>query len=511
MRFAAVSLISLFVASAVMAQLAPGAVIPSGEAFPIVADFDGDGLDDLVQGRNVVLNAGGSFDEVRDLALPADEKVVGALDVNGDRVLDLLTVTRTVHAPPDGSSNATGQEPVYRMYIGDASRHYATGIHISTGPRPYVADVDGDAKDDLVILAQVRPDGRIAVATEATVLRSRGDGTFERLAPFRIPTDPQILPDHRILSGDLNHDRIPDFVIRCTNDLVVLRGLGGGKFAVERRYIPVNSKFGAWSTVLGDVDGDSHPDVVTVGLRSIRVLFGDGRGNFPRSTTAAVAKVRDIAGLPGGLAEVLNVENMNQPRNLAAGHFTREDRVQIAAGTVEGDIVVFSYEQGALREVSRTATELWAPDLRTGSFRADAGTDLYAIGTLIWGVQPPRLFHGAPEAAASLAERAPARRRATRSSTATTSLRVEISGSCVAAATERWTFRREGIFGVAQHGQTTVEAVFDGPEIYYRLSAPYAAAPVQGVLTQTGGSYSGTAELQTSCGWSTITVTAQVD
>ena len=506
MRLAAVSLLSLSLASAVLAQLTPGAIIPAGDPFPIVADFNGDGLDDLVQERNVIISDGSSFRAPQDLGLPEGERVVGALDVNGDRILDLLTESRSGMAlPPHLDQNPIGEQPVYRMYIGDAARHYVQAIEISVGPRPYIADVDGDAKDDFMIIAD----------TEATVLRSRGDGTFDRLAPFRIPKDPQIVPDHRILTGDLNHDGFPDLVMRCVNDLVVLRGLGGGKFAVETRYLPFNTKFGVWSTRLGDVNGDSHDDVIIVGKRSIRVLFGNGRGNFPRSATANIAKTHDIVGLPAGLAELLKVDDMNQPRNLAIGHFTRSDRAQIAAGTVEGDLVIFSYEQNALREVARTTTEFWGLDIRTGSFRANAGTGVYVVGALIWGDIYPRprvFFNGStPVAVAETPEPSSGRRRAAGKSASDTSLRVQVSGNCINSEAELWSFTRDGVFGVAQQGQTKVEAVFDGAEIYYRLSAPYATQSVQGVLTRADGLYRGTAEVLTSCGWSTMTVTARAD
>src|SRR6267142_1891113 len=81
----------------------------------------------------------------------------------------------------------------------------------------------------------VRTNG-FPTATDVTVLRSRGDGTFDTLETFRIAASPQIVPDHRVLSGDLNHDGLPDLVIRCAQDLVILLGTGGGKFAVKTLY-----------------------------------------------------------------------------------------------------------------------------------------------------------------------------------------------------------------------------------------------------------------------------------
>jgi hypothetical protein len=513
MRILATSILTGLMASVVMAQLTPGVVVRSGEPFPIVADFNGDGLDDLVQERTVILNNAGDLSEQRDLGLPNSERVVGVLDVNGDRIPDLLTLSSTSAAPPPTvDSSVSGQWPRYRLYIANASRKYSKAIDVSTGAHPYVVDADGDGKDDFLLLNEVR-EGVRAVATEVTVLRSGGDGTFERLAPFRIPPAAQIDPEYRALSADLDHDGRPDVVIRCTHDLVVLHGTGGGNFTVEDRYLPMNMEFGWWSTRLADVDGDSNPDVILAGFRNIRVLFGDGRGNFTRMTKATIAKLHD-ANLPAGLPD-LGLDRMNQPRNLAVGHFTRGDQMQIAAGMGEGDIVVFSYERGQLKETARTATDFWLLDIRPGHFRTSTVSDVYAMGTLIWGdVYPrPRVFQGvAGITTADTSARATGRSRVSHATAPEISLQAQLRGDCIDAATERWKFARSGMFGSAQQGSTTVEALFDGSQIYARLSAAYSKEPIETLLSLTpDGSYSGAADVLTSCGWSVMTITAKAD
>lgn len=52
-----------------------------------------------------------------------------------------------------------------------------------------------------------------------------------------------------------------------------------------------------------------------------------------------------------------------------------------AAGTGAGDLVVLSYENGALREVARTLTELWLPTVKAGSFRTPGVSDMPATTT----------------------------------------------------------------------------------------------------------------------------------
>ena len=57
----------------------------------------------------------------------------------------------------------------------------------------------------------------------------------------------------------------------------------------------------------------------------------------------------------------------------------------------------------------------------------------------------------------------------------------------------------------------TIEALFDAPAIYFRLSAPYTTEVVRGELTEHDGTYSGTADVLTACGWKTMTLTAKME
>jgi VCBS repeat protein len=510
MRVAAVSVLTLLVASVAMAQVTPGVVVRSGQPFPIVADFNGDGLDDLIQERNVILN-NGTLEVQHDLGLPDGERVVAVLDINGDHKLELITMTSQLMLPPS-LGEGTHAEPGYRLYISDSQYNYGSGIDIASGPPPLVADVDADGKDDIILVRDVF-EGPRAVAADVTILRSRGDGTFDRLPAIRTAPDPQIYPDFRVPIADMNRDGIPDLVFRCPQDLVVLLGLGGGKFAVEDHYLPQEPDYGTQSMRLADVDGDGNVDVILPGFRAVRVLFGDGRGNFARSTIARAARQHDIIGFPAGVP--VDLDHVNQPRDLAVGNFTQGDRVQIAGAMSEGDIVIFAWDRGSLNEVARTRTEFWLPTIRSGNFRSGGGTDLYAMGTAIWGdMYPrPRVFNGGESVtiAGAAPVRQPSRRRALRPAVAQLSMQVQISGDCIDARAERWLFEREGIFGLAETSNEKVEVLFDAPLLYFRLSAPFAQGPVFGVLTESNGTYSGTAGVMTACGWKTMSITSTMN
>ena len=503
-----------FFSLAANAQLTPGFVVQSGEPFPDIADFNGDGLDDLIQERNVILNTGGAFTVIRDLGLPEGERVIAVLDVNGDHIPDLLTEVRGMVLPP--SIGGGGGGSTYRLYIGNAARTYANPILLTSGAAPLIADVDGDGKDDILLMKDIRPDGFQTIGTDVTILRSLGDGTFETLPTFRVPPDPQYFDTQRVMTGDLNHDGKIDLVFRCPEDIAIAHGLGGGRFAVESHYMPENMQYGWWSNRLADIDGDGNLDIVLAGFRIVRVLFGDGRGNFPRMAVGTIPQLHPTS-VPAPFAELLKPDQLNQPRNIAIGHFTRTDRIQIAAGMSEGDIVTLSWQDGALKEDSRVGTDFWAVAIRPGTFHTNGLNDIYAMGTLIWGdIYPrPRVFDGtAGTATATTQEVIRTRHRVFGAGTNTveTQMNITMSGDCFDTFTARWTFPRNGFFGDARRENSLMEAVFDGPNIYYRLHAPFSNYPMTGTLTLNDGVYSGTTNFVPLCGGlHTLTITATME
>ena len=123
MKLTAVCVLTVALAAPLSAQIRPGFIVQAGAPFPIVADFNGDGLDDLVQEHNILINNGSALSESRSLELSSEERVVGVADVNGDHVLDLVTEERGAMVPPSVDPNARPGSPLYRLYILDESRN----------------------------------------------------------------------------------------------------------------------------------------------------------------------------------------------------------------------------------------------------------------------------------------------------------------------------------------------------------------------------------------------------
>jgi hypothetical protein len=493
------------------AELTIAATVPDKRALSRPADVNGDGLTDLIQERDAILNRGGGSFAVRPLGLAEDDFAVDWLDANGDGLADILA--------RDAKSNGPGGAPskrTYRVYIAGRNGSYGQGVAVPANDAvPYIAEVNGDANEDLVLLRPLFA-GNQSIGTEVQVLISRGDGTFAPRTPFRIGHDPQISMTNRLAAGDVDRDGRRDLVIRTVQELTVLRGTGNGDFAVEARYLPADP-FGLLATSLGDIDGDGNLDVVLAGQRTIRVFFGDGAGRFPRLATAAIQKVREpvypswlvIVAPPGGTPPILP-DTAGQPRTLALGEFVTKGRTEIAAPAGEGDVVVFGWERGALREVARVQTELLLPDVFAGAFLGAGRNDLYVTWTFGYQAERPfpRILAAEPAAAGPPEPRALRTRAIRGSGSGPLVFDVEATAGCVTTR-DTWTLSRDGVFGADRGGNRSVETVVEGGLLAFRITgAPWAMRPVTGALSANGLRYEGVVDVDTSCGWQLVTFVA---
>jgi hypothetical protein len=137
------------------------------------------------------------------------------------------------------------------------------------------------------------------------VLLGNGDGSFRAAGTYPIG----VLSEN-IRYADLNADRKGDLVILNAlvgNDASILHGLGGGRFAPERRIhiggpnsvepLGIRTVDGSEGQQLADFNRDGHLDlVVTQMISSTLIVFeGDGRGHF------ALTGQQHITGFPEDL------------------------------------------------------------------------------------------------------------------------------------------------------------------------------------------------------------------
>jgi len=142
-------------------------------------------------------------------------------------------------------------------------RSYRTG----SGPVSVaIGDLNGDGRPD-VVTANL-------YANSTSVLRNRGDGTFQPRRDYRAGGDPR-----SVAIADLNRDGKPDLVSvnADANTVSVLLNSSDRSFQPRRDYATV----GPVSVAIGDLNGDGRLDVVTANrTASISVLLNRGNGRL---------------------------------------------------------------------------------------------------------------------------------------------------------------------------------------------------------------------------------------
>lgn len=211
-------------------------------------DLDGDGVADLLVGQPATMSllrfdglAGGSF--AAPVAVPVGLRAssLQLVDLDGDARLDLVL-----------QSNPDGQLVVARG-LGDGT--FQTTWQLALGAQsfaPTVHDVDGDGSFDLVLHS--------ALASGAQVQLGQGDGTFVPGAVIGVVAP--IATSFADVDGDGRDDALvvaasylPGGLVE--NVLHVERGLGQGLFTNLGRFAATQP------AVLGDFDGNGLADLAT--------------------------------------------------------------------------------------------------------------------------------------------------------------------------------------------------------------------------------------------------------
>lgn len=326
----------------------------------VAADFNHDGITDLAVSTNdaastthyvsVLLGKGdGTFQPPVNYAVGVAPFVVIAVDVNADGKPDLIT------------SNAF--DNTLSVLIGNGDGTFQKPVSYPAGPDPYAvaaADFNRDGRIDLVTVNRSR--GTVSI------LFGNGTGGFGSpltsniVSPAHVSVDPIY-----VAVGDFNGDGKPDLAVTNFNGdrVMVLAGNGDGTFTTTFEYWT-----GASSTpyrlAVGDLDGDSHQDLVVglPGTARLAVLHGNGDATF--ATPAYYG-----AGKPSGIA-VGDLDGDGHA-DVAVSNSTDLGTVSIYHGNGDGTLLdagIFAIPRYPLSMVLGNFNGDNAPDIATtdGSF-----------------------------------------------------------------------------------------------------------------------------------------------
>src|ERR1700733_12337757 len=226
-----------------------------------VADFNGDGKIDLalVSGNSIIVSLGngdGTFST--GLPYPVNDTQVDYVaigDFNGDHILDIATAGATGVWLLTGKGGGGFNSPVLIASL-------SGGQDIAT------ADFNEDGKQDLAVTLPFSG----ATGNGFAVLLGNGNGTFQTPQMFSTPLRPLA-----IAVGSLTKGGPPSIVVNATytSNAYLYFGNGKGGFSGPR---VVNLPNGGVSSVLiGDVNGDGLPDLVS---DTGYVAYGLGSGYF---------------------------------------------------------------------------------------------------------------------------------------------------------------------------------------------------------------------------------------
>jgi Bacterial Ig-like domain (group 3)/FG-GAP-like repeat len=295
-----------------------------------IADFNQDGFPDaaLPNGQVFLGNGDGTLKAPADFQTVVHAVVAAAVDVNGDGIPDLVTVssgapcgqndfgtTGVSLGKGDGTFQPVGvvdsggcSYPAF-LAIGDLNNDGAADIAVLTGssgvftstPELSVlvnkgngtfpgAELSVSGGSGGVTLADFNHDGNADVAlADGSVYLGNGDGTLN----FKASAS---LAGVAIATGDFNHDGIPDLAaaVECSpagcssgGQLLIALGNGDGTFHVPT--VLPSGGFYAESLVVADFNSDGNLDIAIVNNcrdtscstgGSVSIYLGNGRGTF---------------------------------------------------------------------------------------------------------------------------------------------------------------------------------------------------------------------------------------
>jgi hypothetical protein len=241
---------------------------------------------------------------------------VAVADTNGDGKLDIVTG----NDPGDGGTY--GQRASISVFLGNGdgtfsgSQPFEWGFGVSRPESITVSDVNGDGRPDVILAGY---GGGVDVAIQGS--SAHYPWIVQSIALNDVGLNVTGSP-YYIAVGDVNGDTKPDIVMAGGTHVDVLLNTGSGAFGAAQ---PYDAAGAVLSVAVGDVNGDGHLDIVTANgdwsnySRSVSVLQGHGDGTF------GTAHVYPVGG---------------NPNSIALGDFNNDGKLDIVTTGTEVDVLL---------------------------------------------------------------------------------------------------------------------------------------------------------------------------
>ncbi|SPE23836.1 conserved exported hypothetical protein [Acidobacteriia bacterium SbA2] len=332
----------------------------------VAGDFDGDGKLDIALGGLfevfVYLGNGDGTFGTSGFPVPNNTGAFAllAIDINGDKKLDLITVERN-----GLDANTTFTVAINNTKTKGNPSFVYPGFHYAAGYQPSaigLADFNHDGKLDAVVTNQG--------SNTASVLLGNGKGSF----------DPQVTTvtggrqPYYMTSADFNHDKKLDLAISNAsggttgNGLVtVLQGKGNGTFTATQYQVGNQSR----GIVADDLNGDGFADLAVVNYsdNTVSVMINDKTGKFPTTSPT----------YPTG----------KNPIAVAAGNFRLSGHMDLAVANYTDDTISILPNDGTGKFGAASATLALPANVSPlcvvpGDFNGDGKMDLaVCVGNFI--------------------------------------------------------------------------------------------------------------------------------
>lgn len=278
----------------------------------LTADFNGDGIDDLVgmgqtqsdfNSFSVYLATGsGNFNSQGTVNVTGGAWWMAIGDFNTDGKPDLVICTRSTGA--------------VQVRLGDGAGGFGPPNVAPIGGDPiYVvtSDFDGDGIADLAVADASSPG--------VLIVRGLGDGTFETPVHLALSGVPKALA-----FADFDHDGFLDLAAAADDgNVVVFGGSEGGVLSFRSSTQVFENLTGITAA---DFNRDGYPDVLLNTGEGLRMLLGDGVGGLEDAPLVVTTE--------GGPSAVANFDDDGNPDIAVAVNSTTPREIRVLRGNGDG-------------------------------------------------------------------------------------------------------------------------------------------------------------------------------